>query len=441
MVRGDGKMLLKILEGKTEELPPLDRFKMLGAKIVDEMEQPFLASLNIRNLKYFNEIYGTQKGDYLIDAMVEHFCRTNKKTILGSMSYADHLLTLCEAGRDSQEEIMAYYQKLSDDFLDEINEKYGRAKIHVECGLYMMKPGDSFIYAQDNARFARRSIRHNYTNTIAFYSDELREKSVRKAGIIPNFEHAMENDGVEVFLQPKYSVKENKIIGAEALSRIYDADGDMISPALYVPVLEQAGIVSRLDYQVLETTVALLSKWKEQGYELFPISVNLSRVDLVEDAFVEELDALVEKAGIDKSYIEFELTETVLAKDLDDIIAKLNVLRNKGYRIALDDFGSGYNSLYVLGQIPANVIKFDRGFVLHSIQNQMGMTILSNLVNTFKEIQFEVLCEGVETEEEKQKIVTCGCDVIQGYLYDRPLGIEEFEKKYIYRNEVESSVS
>ena len=160
--------------------------------------------------------------------------------------------------------------------------------------------------------------------------------------------------------------------------------------------------------------------------------MNLSGIDLEDDEFINQLDALVENAGIDKGLIEFELTETVLAKDLDSIIAKLRKLREKGYRIALDDFGSGYNSLYVLGQIPANVIKFDRGFVLHSIQNQMGMTILSNLVNTFKEVQFEVLCEGVETEEEKQRIVSCGCEVIQGYLYDKPLQIHDFEKKYIY---------
>lgn len=425
-------MLLKVLENKTEELPSLDRFKMLGAKIVGEMSHPFLASFNIRNLKYFNEIYGTQKGDWLIDQMVDCFCRSNRKCILGSMSYADHLLTLCEAGDNSKDEIMEYYQDLTRIFLERVNERYDRASVMVECGLYMMKPGDSFIYAQDNARFARRSIRHNYSNTIGFYSEELREKSVKKASIIPNFEHAMDSDGIQVYLQPKYSVKEEKVIGAEALSRFCDEDGQIISPALYVPILEQAGIVSRLDYQVLEKSVALLKKWKNEGHELFPISVNLSRVDLMEDSFVEKLDQLVEASGIDKSYIEFELTETVLAKDLDAIIAKLNILRDKGYRIALDDFGSGYNSLYVLGQVPANVIKFDRGFVLHSIQNQMGMTILSNLVNTFKEIKFEVLCEGVETEAEKQKIVSCGCEVIQGYLYDKPLQIEDFEQKYIY---------
>jgi EAL domain-containing protein (putative c-di-GMP-specific phosphodiesterase class I) len=270
---------------------------------------------------------------------------------------------------------------------------------------------------------------------VAWYSEDMRQISVKKASIIPNFEHAMEKDDILVFLQPKYSVKEQRIIGAEALSRFSDEKGEVISPALFVPVLEQAGIVSRLDYRVLEETVKLLAKWKKDGHTLFPISVNLSRVDLAENDFIERLDAVVEQAGVDRKYIEFELTETVLVQDLDNIITKLKGLRDKGYRIALDDFGSGYNSLYVLGQVPANVIKFDRGFVLHSIQNEMGMTILHNLVDTFKEIKFEVLCEGVETEEEKEKIVSCGCEVIQGYLYDKPLSIPDFESKYIYTDE------
>ena len=106
-------------------------------------------------------------------------------------------------------------------------------------------------------------------------------------------------------------------------------------------------------------------------------------------------------------------------------------MKDKGYRIAIDDFGSGYNSLYVLGQITANVIKFDRGFVLHSINSDVGLTIMKNLVETFKEIEFEVLCEGVETKEEEKNIVECGCDVIQGYLYDKPLDLKDFEGKYV----------
>ena len=425
-------MLNKILEHKTEELPSLERFKILGAKVVDEMKQPLIVSMNIRNLKYFNEIYGTDKGDWLISRMVDYFCRNNKTTITGTMSYADHLLILCETGYATEKEVIAYYESIADDFIAEVNRLYDRAKVHVEIGLYMMQPGDSFIYAQDNARYARRSMKGSYATTVAFYSEDIRRKSVKKASVIPNFERAMSEDGIQVYLQSKYSVKDNKIVGAEALSRFHDENGEILSPALYVPILEQAGIVSRLDYKVLAKTVKLLSKWQRDGKELFPVSVNLSREDLADKRFIDSLDKLVEDAGIDKKYIEFELTESVLVQDLEDIIEQLQKLRKLGYRVALDDFGSGYNSLYVLGQIPANVIKFDRGFVLHSINNEMGETILKNLVDTFKEISFEVLCEGVETENEKEKIVDCGCDVIQGYLYDRPLNIIEFENKYVY---------
>ena len=169
----------------------------------------------------------------------------------------------------------------------------------------------------------------------------------------------------------------------------------------------------------------------EDGRKLFPISVTLARVDLLEETFTDKIDALVEESGIPKNVIEFEFTETVLVENLSTVISKLNSLKDKGYRIAIDDFGSGYNSLYVLGQIPANVIKFDRGFVLHSINSDVGLTIMKNLVETFKEIEFEVLCEGVETKEEEKNIVECGCDVIQGYLYDKPLDLKDFEEKYV----------
>lgn len=416
---------------KTKKMPSLDEFKRLGTALVDMMEKPVMVSLNIRNLKYFNEMYGVEQGDQLISLLVDVFYWKNEWCVLGSMSYADHLLVLCEGGKNSKEMMMDFFHSLSERFLNETLLRYKGAKVHVECGCYVMKPGEPFIFAQDNARYARKSIQGSYATTLAWYSEDLRKASVKEASIIPNFEQAMERGDIQVYLQPKCSVSGHDIIGAEALSRFCDEEGNVLSPASYVPVLEQAGLISRLDLYVLEKVVELLANWKKKGRRLFPISVNLSSVDLEEEAFLEVMDQVVERSGVERCYIEFELTETVLVQNLDYIIGCLQKLRNMGYRIALDDFGSGYNSLYVLGQVPANVIKFDRGFVLHSISNEMGLTILSNLVNTFKEVKFEVLCEGVETEEEKEKIVSCGCDVIQGYLYDKPLVIEKFEEKYL----------
>ena len=425
---------LEIKNNKKKSLkkfPSLDKFKKKGKKLVDDMQQAVLISINLRNLKYFNEIYGTKEGDILIQNMVDYFCYDNENCIIGTKSYVDHILILCEGYNYSKEELISYYDDFAKSFIDKTNKEYPRAKISLDLGMCIVSKNEDFIVAQDNARYARRSIGNSYDTAVAFYSEELRKKSLEKASIIPNFQKAIDDDAIIVLLQPKYSVEENRIVGAEALSRFRDEEGNIVSPALFIPVLEEASIIYQLDYEVLRQVVDMQKRWMEDGRKLFPISVNLSRVDLLEETFIDKIDALVEESGIPKNVIEFEFTETVLVENLSTVISKLNSLKDKGYRIAIDDFGSGYNSLYVLGQIPANVIKFDRGFVLHSINSDVGLTIMKNLVETFKEIEFEVLCEGVETKEEEKNIVECGCDVIQGYLYDKPLDLKDFEEKYV----------
>lgn len=419
------------IEMSRDGLPSLTYFKKEGTKIASSMEQPVLVSINICNLKYFNEIYGTDEGDRLIQYMVRFFCFDDPDCAIAAKSYVDHILILREGHHASREELLSTYETLSDLFVYEVSQKYNRARTHIECGLYVVEPHVSFLDAQDNARYARRSIKGSYLTTVAFYNEGLRRRSMEKACVIPNFETALEENRIVVLLQPKYSVQQKRIIGAEALSRFCDSEGKMISPALFVPVLEDASIVSQLDLAVIRQIVPLQRRWMDEGRELFPISVNLSRMDLLEPGFIERVDAIVEASGIPKWCLEFELTETVVVENLSEIVMRMKLLRAKGYRIAIDDFGSGYNSLYVLGMIPANVIKFDRGFVLHSIQNQVGLTILSNLVETFREISFEVLCEGVETKEEENAIVGCGCDIIQGYLCDKPIPIPVFEEKYV----------
>ena len=424
-----GKLNLEL--DRSINLPSIERFKELGPKALMGVTQGVIVSINLKNLKYFNEIYSPREGDWLIQFMAEYFCQRNPDYVLGCRSYVDHLLLLTEGKNLSKEALVKKYEEFCNGFLDEVNKKYVRAKVHLECGMYIMQPGDDFLTAQDNARYARRSINNSYRTTVAYYSDDLRNKSMEKAAVIPDFRRALEEHEIMVLLQPKYSASQGHIVGAEALSRFANPEGELVSPAIYVPILENSGLISELDREVIFRTISLQQKWMEEGKHLFPISVNLSRMDFFERGFLEEIDQRIEQAGIPKSCIEFELTETAIVENLNEIVEKLTALRSKGYRIALDDFGSGYNSLYVLGRIPANVIKFDRGFVLYSIQNEIGKTILRNLVDTFKSTRFEVLCEGVETEEEKQQIVECGCDVIQGFLYDRPLPIAQFEEKYI----------
>lgn len=420
---------------KTLNLPTLAKFKQMGPKIIDDLKQGVLVSINIKNFKYFNEVYSSEEGDWLLLFMMKFFITDNPDCVLGTRSYIDHILCLSEGGGLSESELKSKYADLAERFLHEVNRKYTRARVHLECGLYVVHRGEDFLKAQDNARYARRSIRNSYTTTVAFYRDELRKKSLEEAAVIPDFTNALENHEIIVLLQPKYSASSDTIVGAEALSRFKNSQGRLESPAIYVPVLEESGLIPELDRDVIFHVIDLQRKWMDMGKKLFPISVNLSRVDFYEKGFIEELERYADESGIPHWSIEFELTETAVVENLSTIVESLEMLSQKGYRIALDDFGAGYNSLYVLGKIPANVIKFDRGFVLYSIHNEIGKTILKNLIKTFREIRFEVLCEGVETEEEKKEIVACGCDVIQGYLYDKPLSIADFESKYIFRTE------
>lgn len=408
-------------------------FKRIGKLVLKDMDQPVMVSINIRNLKFFNEVYGFDSGDDLIQRMVRHFCTENEHCRLAAKTYADHLLVITEGYGVSERFLKARMQESIRVFMTTINSAYPMAKIHISCGAYIMMPQDDLDVAQDNARYARMSITHKYSNQIAFYSKELRVRYLQEASVIPNFENALEKNKIHLFLQPKFSIEGQKLVGAEALSRIEDDFGNVMSPNLYVPVLESAELITELDFQMVALVLEAMKKWKRENGELITISVNLSRADFLVEGFLEKVDALVEQSGIPKEKLEFELTETLFCENLESVINKVNWLRDCGYRISMDDFGSGYNSLYILGKIPTDVIKFDRAFVLNSLQNEEGREVMRSLVNMFQRINFDVICEGVETKEEEKLVYECGCNMIQGYLHDKPIPASEFEKKYIQR--------
>ena len=192
---------LEIKNNKKKSLkkfPSLDKFKRKGKKLVDDMQQAVLISINLRNLKYFNEIYGTKEGDILIQNMVDYFCYDNENCIIGTKSYVDHILILCEGYNYSKEELISYYDDFAKSFIDKTNKEYPRAKISLDLGMCIVSKNEDFIVAQDNARYARRSIGNSYDTAVAFYSEELRKKSLEKASIIPNFQKAIDDDAIIV---------------------------------------------------------------------------------------------------------------------------------------------------------------------------------------------------------------------------------------------------
>ena len=417
-------------------LPYAEEFKAEATGLIKgKINNAIILSLDISNFKYFNQMYGYEIGDELIKRTVNRYCHENEDCVLAYRIYVDHVILLIDYGNMDIESLRDKYDSMNRAFADEINHEYPLARIRIYIGVYVIDDRDEKIELMiDKAQYARRSIKTNYAYTIAMYSEDMQVRTQEQASIIPMFFSALENNRMEVYIQPKFSIKDQKLIGGEALSRIMDPDGNVIPPGAYIDILENSGLISILDDFVIRKVVELQKKWMEEGKELVTISLNLSRMDFWENGFIRRIDELIEKSGVPTKYFEFELTETIFCENLALVTRQINFLRQRGYKISMDDFGSGYNSLYMLGTVPVDIIKFDRGFVLNSLNVDTGRRIMKNLMTTFKDVDFEVICEGIENKEEENIVYDCGCDAVQGYLHDRPLPYAVFADKYLKSN-------
>lgn len=414
-------------------LPYAEFFYRNAPEIIrNKLNKPVILSLDISNFKYFNEMYGFDMGDKLIKRCVDWFCINNPDCVLAQRIYVDHIVILIEAGDMTETELEKRYDFLNRTFSHEINQEYTAARIRIYAGAYFIDDRDEEIKVMiDKAQYARRSIKINYTQTIALFTMDMQAKARTESRVIPMFMSALDDDRIKVYIQPKFSIDNQKLIGAEALSRIEDEDGNIVSPGVYLDILENTGLITKLDYYVITKIIELQKLWMEQGAGLTTISMNLSRKDFWEKGFIERIDAQIKESGVPEKYFEFELTETAFCDNFQEIVRQLDFLRAQGYRISMDDFGSGYNSLYMLGKVPIDIIKFDRGFVLNSITVEAGRKIMKNLVSTFYDVNFDVICEGVESVEEEQIVYECGCNAVQGYLHDKPLPSSVFADKYL----------
>ena len=428
-------MLLSDVIDPFTNLPFSEDFKVLirDALLKGIIQKPVFISLNINNFKYFNQIFGYSEGDKLIRVFADFFCKS-QNCVSATRIYVDHFIMCIDAGESSQDSICKELSKKIDDFPRYIEKMYPGTNLHLSVGVYFAENCDIDIgKAIDRAQYAQRSIKGNYNVSMALFSQEMQDNITRDSIAVPLFERALTEKRVKIFLQPKVNITSHKIIGAEALARIYDENGEIILPYQFIPMVEKAGLIYKLDFLVLEEVAKLISTWKQEGYEVVPISVNLSQVDFQIDDIVKHIIDIVERYHVEHKYFEFEITETLFCEKVDEVVESILKLRELGFRISMDDFGTGYNSLHTLGLIPVDVIKFDRGFVLDFLKNEQCLNIISGLIDILDKIKHDVICEGVETEAEEHLLYDCGCKQVQGYLYDRPLDVEHFYKKYIVR--------
>lgn len=397
----------------------------------DDNDTMVIISTDVTKFKYINRLYGYEAGDRLIRQLAEIYV-SQDEYVLACRPYSDHIVSLYNIGTMPWDVFEQELKAIQEHFVAEHKNEFPKASLHLNTGVHIIESkNENIASAIDKANVARRSVKGNYSVPWAVYDRKIQESNEGDAKIIPIFEKALEDKSILIYFQPKMSVSENSVVGAEALTRLQDDDGNIIPPALFISVLENSGKILELDWYVMRFVFAKIREWMSQGKTPVKVSINLSKLHFYYDNLVTDIITEFNSYNIPPDYIEFEVTESVFFEEAQLIISKIEKLRERGFRVSVDDFGAGYSSLNLIGILPVDIIKLDKGFIKNGLCNQKGQNIIKGLISILNEIDMEIVCEGIETKEEERIVYEFGCDSMQGFLYDKPIPVEEFEQKYI----------
>lgn len=390
-----------------------------------------LLALDISNFKYINDFYGMDEGDKVMQDIADYYFINEPLCLAAHGIGFDQFRGAYNVDGMTQEDVVSYITKKNERFEAELLERYPLVYQHVYVGLYFYNnPGLDVRMAVDRANLAKKSTKGRFDIHCCIYSEDNCNEYLEHMDMSNEFVHAYNENRIEMFLQPKISVSEGKAVGAEALVRIRNREGELIPPVRFVPVLEHTGMIEKLDDIMLDKTFAFQRECINNGIRPVPISVNISRQRFTGEGLLSYVMNLQKKYDIDSSLVELEILETTFIDALDAMIDVINALRKHGFRINVDDFGSGYSSLNQIANIPADIIKFDRVFASRSLKSNKGRQVIKSLIEMLKMVEYELVFEGVETKEELDTVVSYGCDVIQGFYFDKPLPAKEFIQKY-----------
>ena len=372
---------------------------------------------DVVKFKVINEMYGEARGDEILDYFTDVLKVVCGKKRLYSRLSADVFMILTD-----YESIEDIYR-----FIDVLNENLSGFK-----GMtYRLVYGVAFVtdikeglrkYG-DGAALARQNIKGNALCNIAFYEERMKENIFTKKFIEDSMVTALENREFVMYLQPKYNISDEKMVGAEALVRWIHPEKGIIPPMDFVPLFEENGFIIKMDQYIWEEACKTIRDWMDEGKKPLPISVNVSRRNLRNQEFIQVLNGLIEKYQIPKKYLEIEITESIEESEMNQGIT---LLKDSGYTLLMDDFGSGYSSLNMLKDTKFDVIKIDRGFLQDFIGSERGQKIVEHTIKMTKAIGLDMVAEGVETKEQAVFLDNCGCDTAQGFYYAKPMTLQDF---------------
>lgn len=389
-----------------------------------------LEYLDINNFGYVNENYGYKVGDSILKMFAADLSSQSYYNA-GCRLYSDFFLVLlCDESKEQLEENLNLRNRR---FMNMQNHQYPNSGMGVTAGVYVIKDSRMDIeQAIENANLAWKSAKNAGKQGIMFYESSLRTKRAEEQKIVGEFFEALYRDDFRMYLQPKFILGERHVYGAEALARWKRPDGTILPPAYFMDSLEKIGYITELDFYIFEEVLKTLDKWERQKRRKLVISTNFSgrHFDTDGEEFLDRIQHIFSKYTVPAEYVEIEVTEGVLVKNVHVLERCVNRLHEIGFRVSIDDFGTGYSSLSVLADMPADVVKIDKSFI-NKDMNGKKMDLLYEIGRMVKILQKDIIIEGVETEEQEKLLINGGFTCGQGYLCNRPIPIGEFERLYL----------
>lgn len=428
--------LLKTTDALTE-LYNFEAFKIKAEELIvkNKKSRTFaLFYMDINGFTYVNDNFGYNAGDRMLCDFAVCVKDTIKDAGMGCACrvYSDYFLMLLSG--ESRSDVMLKIKSSNDRFFDMERRAYPAGSIGLSTGIYFISDDFSDITISiDNADLARKKAKRTNQNTYEIYTADLRLSRSNELSIIGELYRAMEKGKIELFLQPKFSLDTRQVIGAEALARWRNDDCSLKYPSEFVPALEKIGYIVKLDFYMYEQVLKCMRKWIDRGIKPIPISVNFSRKNSLEDGFYERVYNLAEAYGIDNSLVEIETTESTFINDINKMLETMRRFRNAGFKVDIDDFGTGYSSLNMLVSAPVDIVKIDKSFLKNIKDSQYERDYVKQMCKMISTANKDIIFEGVETEEQAQFLLECGFTMAQGYLFEKPIPLDEFENKYIFR--------
>ena len=385
----------------------------------------YLICSNIKDFKFINEIFGMEKGNQVLIKQAKLMVSNPSERTICARLMNDRF-ALCLPREEFDEKRVA-------DSIEELQREFtgNSFHLHTYIGVYEIRDRDEAVRVMvDKANIAADTIKNDFDCCVAYYDGHLLEISIEQRRLLGEFEPALQKDEFAMYLQPQVNC-DGVAKGAEALVRWVHPSRGILTPYAFIDILENAGLIYKLDLYIWEKAAQKLAEWKEKGYGSYHISVNISTKDFYIIDIYETFTGLINKYGIAASNLHLEITETTLMTDFEKNMNIIHKLQGVGFRVEIDDFGSGYSSLNMLKDISADVLKIDMGFLRESENEVKGQDILESIITLASKIGMDVITEGVETKKQLDMLTMMGCHEFQGYYFSKPVPVSEFEEKYL----------